>query len=202
MNTPPWKNVRQNREVKLVLKKSTPESSLQRSSVVLGQIQSFWTLGGSQHQAPQPLLSQSVVNLADLWPQLTSKFGKVTENSNYCNPTAPSQCHNTCVNLDICYGWSLWVWHILKSRTQEHRLQPDTSYGCVCGNGKYHGVPSISSCVFNSQTLDPKALIPEAVGAIQQVSCARGSTEGSTTRAYFSLINNGNANCCKRVNSC
>ena len=66
MNTPPWKNVRQNREVKLVLKKSTPESSLQRSSVVLGQIQSFWTLGGSQHQAPQPLLSQSVVNLADL----------------------------------------------------------------------------------------------------------------------------------------
>ena len=58
----------------------------------------------------------------------------------------------------------------------------------VCGNGKYHGVPSISSCVFNSQTLDPKALIPEAVGAIQQVSCARGSTEGLRPERTFLLL--------------
>ena len=69
MNTSPWKNLRQNREVKLVMgpfnafgcvwhlseKIHPPESSLQRSSVVLGQIQPFWTLRGSQHQAPQPL---------------------------------------------------------------------------------------------------------------------------------------------------
>jgi hypothetical protein len=33
----------------MFLKKSTPESSLQRSSAVPGQIQSFWTLGRSQH---------------------------------------------------------------------------------------------------------------------------------------------------------